>query len=147
MKIQHRSVKYSVAASILALSLQARGNSGGPAPVQIATGQYVTPNAAPGFVQQFLNPGLSKYPSFIAGEAVKSQLSPDGTTLAILCAGQNSLYASDGTVDVANSTQYIFLYDVSGAHRAVRCSWSTWRISPASWQQARTRHRSRTPTS
>ena len=119
MKIQHRSVKYSLVASILALSMQARANSGGAAPMQIATGQYVTPNAAPGFVQQFLNPGLPKYPSFIAGEAVKSQLSPDGTTLAILCAGQNSLYATDGTVDVANSTQYIFLYDVSGTHKAV----------------------------
>ena len=119
MKIRLRSVKYSLAASIFALSSQAGANSGGAAPMQIATGQYVTPNAAPGFVQQFLNPGLPKYPSFIAGEAVKSQLSPDGTTLAILCAGQNSLYASDGTVDVANSTQYIFLYDVSGGHKAV----------------------------
>src|SRR5262249_58283633 len=36
------------------------------------------------------------------------------TTLAILCAGQNSLIKPDGTLDVANSTQYIFLYDVSG---------------------------------
>ncbi len=115
----HRSVIYGLAGSIVALSLQARANSGGAAGMQTATGQYVTPTASPEFVQQFLNPGLAKYPSFIAGEAVKSQLSPDGTTLAILCAGQNSLYASDGTVDVANSTQYIFLYDVSGSHKAV----------------------------
>jgi hypothetical protein len=47
-------------------------------------------------------------PLGIAGEAVRSRLSPDGSTLAILTAGQNSLYKSDGTVDVANSTQYIF---------------------------------------
>ena len=93
----HRSVIYGLSASIIGLSLQASANTGGVAPVQIATGQYVTPKASPEFVQQFLNPGLPKYPSFIAGEAVKSQLSPDGTTLAILCAGQNSLYASDGT--------------------------------------------------
>jgi hypothetical protein len=48
---------------------------------------------------------------------VRSQLSPDGTTLAVITAGQNSLYKPDGTVDVANSTQYIFLYDVEGANK------------------------------
>ena len=64
-----------------------------------------------------LNPGLPAYPNFVAGEAVRSQLSPDGTTLAIITAGQNSLYKPDGTVDAANSTQFIFLYNVSGANR------------------------------
>ena len=88
-----------------------------PARQRLATGQFVTPAALHGSVQQALNPGLTEYPDFVAGEAVRSQLSPDGTTLAVLCAGQNSLYASDGTVDVANSTQYIFLYDVSGANK------------------------------
>ena len=77
----------------------------------------MTPTALRGSVQQALNPGLPDYPNFVAGEAVRSQLSPDGTTLAVLCAGQNSLDASDGTLDVANSTQYIFLYDVSGANK------------------------------
>lgn len=90
-----------------------------PARQRLATGQYVTPTALRGSVQQSLNPGLVDYPSFVAGEAVRSQLSPDGTTLAVLCAGQNSLYASDGSVDVANSTQFIFIYDVSGANRQV----------------------------
>jgi YVTN family beta-propeller protein len=84
---------------------------------RLATGQYVTPTALRGSVQLPLNPGLVDYPNFIAGEAVRSQLSPDGTTLAVLCAGQNSLYKPDGTTDVANSTQYIFLYDVSGANQ------------------------------
>src|SRR5258708_25154904 len=69
-------------------------------------------------VQQYLNPGLAAYPDFVAGEAVRSQLSPDGTTLAVLTAGQNSLYKADGTVDVANSTQFIFLYNVTGANKA-----------------------------
>ena len=50
---------------------------------QTATGQYVTPTALPGAVQQFLNPHLAAYPNFVAGEAVRSQLSPDGKTLAI----------------------------------------------------------------
>src|SRR5262249_49973111 len=37
--------------------------------------------------------------------------------LAILCAGQNSLDNPAGNTDAANSTQYIFLYDVSGPHK------------------------------
>jgi len=86
--------------------------------IPLATGQFVTPTAVQDAVQQFLNPGLPGYPNFIAGEAVRSQLSPDGSTLAIITAGQNSLYKPDGTVDVANSTQFIFLYNVEGAHKA-----------------------------
>jgi len=85
---------------------------------QLSTGQWVTPLAPSGAIDQPLNPGLPAYPKFVAGEAVRSQLSPDGGTLAILCAGQNSLYPPDGiNVDAANSTQYIFLYDVSGANK------------------------------
>jgi YVTN family beta-propeller protein len=84
---------------------------------RVATGQYVTPTALRGAVRLALNPGLTDYPDFVAGEAVRSQLSPDGTTLAVLCAGQNSLYKPDGSVDSANSTQYVFLYDVSGPNR------------------------------
>src|SRR5215469_1169247 len=85
---------------------------------QVATGQYITPTVIPGSVQQLLNPGLPLYPNFVAGEAVKSQLSPDGTTLAIICAGQNSLDNAAGSLDVANSTQYIFLYNVAGTNKA-----------------------------
>jgi YVTN family beta-propeller protein len=105
--------------AIVALSMQASADSSAPqaATQQLATGQLVTPTAVRGAVQQFLNPGLSAYPNFIAGEAVRSQLSPDGSTLAIICAGQNSLYKPDGTLDVPASTQFIFLYDVSGAHK------------------------------
>lgn len=85
---------------------------------QLATGQYITPTAMRDAIQQPLNPGLPDYPDFVAGMAVRSQLSPDGSTLAVLTAGQNSLYRTDGTVDTANSTQYIFLYNVEGANRA-----------------------------
>lgn len=86
-------------------------------PQQLVTGQYITPTALRGAVQQPLNPQLPAYPGFVAGEAVRSQLSPDGKTLAILCAGHNSLVKPDGTTDAAASTQFIFLYDVSGSHR------------------------------
>jgi YVTN family beta-propeller protein len=116
-------------AALLALSASAylmAGNDdrrdddrrGRPHSVRLPTGQYVTPTSIRGAVQQHLNPGLAAYPNFIAGEAVRSQLSPDGTTLAILTAGQNSLYKPDGTVDRDNSTQFIFLYNVVGANKA-----------------------------
>ena len=104
-----RTLTYGITAALLALSLPARAD----APMQTATGQLITPTAPHGAVQQYLNPGLAAYPSFIAGEAVRSQLSPDGTTLAVLCAGQNSLYKPDGTLDTPASTQFIFLYDVT----------------------------------
>src|SRR5215475_9529451 len=109
-----------IAALTVALSLRVRAQSPDPANAaafQTATGQYITPTAMRGAVQQLLNPGLPAYPNFVAGEAVRSQLSPDGKTLAILCAGQNSLYKPDGNVDTAASTQFIFLYDVSGAQK------------------------------
>lgn len=86
---------------------------------QLPSGQYITPTAMRDAVQQPLNPGLPAYPDFVAGMAVRSQLSPDGSTLAVLTAGHNSLYRPDGTVDTASSTQYIFLYDVQGANAAV----------------------------
>jgi DNA-binding beta-propeller fold protein YncE len=88
------------------------------AAMQLATGQFVTPTAIEDSVQQLLNPGLANYPDFVAGEAVRSQLSPDGTTLAVITAGQNSLVKPDGTLDTAASTQFIFLYDVQGKNRA-----------------------------
>jgi YVTN family beta-propeller protein len=108
-----RSLTYGIAAAGVAVSLEARADD----PAQLATGQLITPTAARGALQQFLNPGLPAYPNFVAGEAVRSRLSPDGTTLAVLTAGQNSLDKPDGTTDIPNSTQFIFLYDVSGAHK------------------------------
>src|SRR5262247_432823 len=87
-------ITFGIAASAVALSVQGQAQSLERAKVtalQTATGQFVTPTAVRGAVQQFLNPRLPAYPDFVAGEAVRSQLSPDGNTLAVLCAGQNSL--------------------------------------------------------
>jgi len=80
-------------------------------------GFYITPTASAHAVQQDLNPGLANYPNFVAGQAVKAVVSPDGKTLAILTAGMNSLFDSTGTVDTAASTQFLFLYDISGANK------------------------------
>ena len=111
-------VPTAIAAGLM-LALNAHADlPGNTGLIPLATGQTITPTFVAGSVQQYLNPGLPGYPNFIAGEAVKSQLSPDGQTLAVLCAGMNSLIRPNGTVDTANSTQYIFLYDVSGANKA-----------------------------
>src|SRR5262249_45806510 len=90
-------------------------------------GLYITPTALPHALQQQLNPGLINYPNFVAGEAVKAVVSPDGKTLAILTAGMNSLYFPNvgepatnpniGKVDASASTQFLFLYDISGANK------------------------------
>ncbi|MCB0072926.1 MAG: AI-2E family transporter [Caldilineaceae bacterium] len=85
------------------------------ADTRLPTGQYITPLTQSGAIQQLLNPHLSDYPDFVAGGAVISRLSPDGTTLAVLCAGQNNLYKPDGSFDFSN--QYVFLYDVSGVNK------------------------------
>jgi YVTN family beta-propeller protein len=111
-KTLNAALKRSVIASAVLLTLHAFSQVAVSAP--LATGQYVTPLAIAGAVSQMLNPGLAAYPGFVAGEAVRSQLSPDGKTLAVITAGQNSLYnTSTGVVDTVNSTQYIFLYDVT----------------------------------
>src|SRR6202023_1475611 len=115
------SLKVAILASAIQIVTQAHAElpeRNRVLPLQLPTGQYITPTFIRGAVQQFLNPGLPAYPNLVAGEAVRSQLSPDGTTLAIITAGQNSLYKPDGTVDTANSTQFIFLYDVEGANKA-----------------------------
>src|SRR5580700_6870872 len=80
-------------------------------------GLYITPTALADAVQQPLNPGLTNYPNFVAGEAVKAVVSPDGKTLAVLTAGMNSLYNTAGIVDTAASTQFLFLYDISGENK------------------------------
>jgi YVTN family beta-propeller protein len=93
--------------------LQDNHNQNSPTP----PGLYITPKLLANAVQQDLNPGLTNYPNFVAGEAVKDVASPDGKTLAILTAGMNSLYDSTGVVDKAASTQFLFLYDISGANK------------------------------
>jgi YVTN family beta-propeller protein len=108
----------ALAASVLALARVAQADPPVAPGQPIATGQRITPTAPRGAVQQLLNPGLPGYPSFVAGEAVRSQLSPDGATLAVLCAGQNSLDDASGSTDAANSTQYVFLFDVTGRNAA-----------------------------
>jgi DNA-binding beta-propeller fold protein YncE len=82
----------------------------------IPSGQTITPLAAPGAVFEDLNPGLADHPAYRAGQAIKTALSPDGRTLLVLTSGFNDLSARQGKLDGANSTEYVFVYDVSGAN-------------------------------
>src|SRR6202030_364807 len=102
---------------IFASLANAQGDNHGHQKSPTPPGLYITPTALAHAVQQQLNPGLSNYPNFIAGEAVKAVVSPDGKTLAILTAGMNSLYDTSGNIDTTASTQFLFLYDVSGANK------------------------------
>ena len=92
---------------------QVNNNRKSPTP----PGLYITPKVLASAVQKDLNPGLINYPNFVAGQAVKAVVSPNGKTLAILTAGMNSLYNPTGVVDKAASTQFLFLYDISGANK------------------------------
>ena len=80
------------------------------------TGQTVTPAAAPGAVFQSLNPDLPGDPAFTAGQAAALALSPDGKTLLILTSGYNRTNGPDGKLIADRSTEYVFVYDVSGAN-------------------------------
>ena len=132
MKKRNCGIKSTISLAVLALVWA----SPTPGQGQSATppGLYITPTALPEAVQQQLNPGFAlpyfatNYPNFVAGEAVKAVVSPDGNTLAVLTAGMNSLYfpnncepgtpnCSVGKLDTGASTQFLFLYDVSGPNK------------------------------
>ena len=94
------------------------GNNG---QLPLPSGQFVTPVFATGAKLQFLNPGLSSFPTHVVGDAVKTAVSPDGNTLLVLTSGYNRLNnaggANAGQRDVSASNEYIFIFDLSGANR------------------------------
>jgi hypothetical protein len=82
--------------------------------IAIPTGQMVTPTAARGAIFQDLNPGRAAAPDMRAGQATAVSILPDGRTLAILTSGFNVYYGRNGKAVPELSTEYIFLYDVTG---------------------------------
>ncbi|OYW10720.1 MAG: hypothetical protein B7Z59_06355, partial [Acidiphilium sp. 37-67-22] len=67
------------------IAVAATTGSGRAAPATItSSGQYLTPSAAPGAVFTTLNPGLADNPSYVAGQAISTAVSPDGKTLLVL---------------------------------------------------------------
>jgi DNA-binding beta-propeller fold protein YncE len=77
------------------------------------SGQRITPTAPTGAVFSPLNPGLADNPHYVAGQAVTSVASPDGKTLLVLTSGYNLVNSSSGVLIPADSTQFVFIYDIS----------------------------------
>ena len=95
------------------------GQAGNNGQLPLPTGQYVTPTLPTGAKIQFLNPGLADFPSHVVGDAVKTAVSPDGTTLLVLTSGYNLLNDRvTGNQINADSNEYVFVFDVSGTNRA-----------------------------
>ena len=87
----------------------------------VPSGQFITPAADPGSTFQEFNPGLADHPEYRAGQAIKTALSPNGTTLLVLTSGYNDLnYSTNGpnlgAFEPADSTEYVFVYNVTGTH-------------------------------
>lgn len=79
----------------------------------IPSGQAIAPTATPGALFQPLNPGLKDAPSYTVDGAISLAPSPDGKTLLILTTGYNLLNGADGNTIPDDSTEWVFVYDVS----------------------------------
>ena len=81
------------------------------------TGQQITPTAPSNTRFEPLNPGLSDFPEYAAGQAVTTITSPDHNTLLILTSGYNLMYTTSGSKmgdkSTADSNEYVFVYDIS----------------------------------
>jgi len=80
------------------------------------SGQRITPNAPTDTKFEPLNPDLADQPSYLANQAVTSVVSPDGKTMLVLTSGYNLVYSQKGELLPADSTQFVFVYDISQGH-------------------------------
>src|SRR5215469_7560715 len=124
------AVVLGLTANIFGLVAGLHADENGGQSTRVATGQFVTPAAAPGSVVLRLRTDLRSDNNADAANAVSTALSPDGSTLLILTSGSNnSFYKDDGTPimwDVLDPTtgqptgqttsnaEWVFVYDVSG---------------------------------
>jgi YVTN family beta-propeller protein len=96
-------------------AVRARGASlFGTDVIGLPTGASITPDAAPGSRLLELDPHIPGAPDMRAGGAVASALSPDGRTLLVLTSGYNRTYDAAGSTRLDASSEYVFVYDVSG---------------------------------
>lgn len=89
--------------------------------------QYITPTFAPGSTFAVLSPtiveytsAVGNYPNFEPDGAIASALSPDGTTLAVMTSGYNTLNNSSGDLlgtpkgsGITPGSEFIVLYNVT----------------------------------
>jgi DNA-binding beta-propeller fold protein YncE len=100
--------------SVLALIATA-AMAAAPAGSVISTGQRITPTAANGSVFAPLNPHIASEPNYTVGQAETTAVSPDGRTMLVLTSGFNLNATPTGAVDPLTSTEFVFVFDISGA--------------------------------
>ena len=83
-----------------------------PAGQILPTSQRITPIATPDAVLYELRPGLPEAPSYTAGGAMSTVISPDGKTLLVLTSGYNRLNGQNGKQLSCASNEYVFVFDV-----------------------------------
>ncbi|GAC1629624.1 MAG: alkaline phosphatase family protein [Nevskia sp.] len=88
----------------------------------LPTGQSITPTAAGGSRFQPLNPHLPEAPGYTVGHALTERLSPDGRTLLILTSGYNLVSDKAGNTIPADSSEWLFVFDVAGSRPVQRQS-------------------------
>src|SRR6516165_5319475 len=91
-------------AALLATCPTARADSSS---IELPTGQWISPTAAPHAEFLPLNPGLASLPSYTAGQAVTTASSTDGKTLLVLTSGYNQERTAAGALDPAASNEYV----------------------------------------
>src|SRR5258706_14133894 len=82
-------------------------------PVVLPTGATITPDAATGSVFQPLIVNLPDFPNRAVDGAQTTAISPDAKTLLILTSGFNKLRDVNGAVQLQDSSEYVFVYDIS----------------------------------
>ncbi|MGN6849804.1 MAG: hypothetical protein ACTHJK_10090, partial [Sphingomicrobium sp.] len=85
-----------------------------PAKQMLPTGQSLTPNGAPAATYAPLVTDVGPHPSYVADGASAIAVSPDKREMLVLTSGYNRFNGVDGKPVAAQSTQYIFRYDISG---------------------------------
>jgi DNA-binding beta-propeller fold protein YncE len=79
----------------------------------LPTGATITPEAAPGSTFEPLTVDLPDFPNRAVDGAQTTAISPEGKTLLILTSGFNTLFGDDGQFLPQDSSEYIFVYDIS----------------------------------
>ncbi len=82
--------------------------------------QNITPLQPQGSRFEPLNPNLPDNPTWLAGQAVTSVVSPDKKTMLVLTSGYNRVFTTTGLPDAygsyfnwPDSQEYVFVYDIS----------------------------------
>ena len=101
------------AAALAVSSLAGRAAHAASQSDVLPTGATITPDAAPGSVFQPLTVDLPDYPNHAVDGAQTTAVSPDGKTLLILTSGFNKLRDASGKVQPQDSSEYVFVYDLS----------------------------------